>query len=57
MVIGTLYDALIIAFALSVWASAGGKRTLRIAAGLLFGYGLLGVAWRGRLPRCISARC
>lgn len=45
MVIGTLYDALIIAFALGVWASAGGKRTLRIASGLLFGYGLLGVAW------------
>jgi hypothetical protein len=45
MVIGTLYDALIIAFALGVWASASGKRWLRIAGGLLFAYGLLGVAW------------
>jgi hypothetical protein len=45
MVLGTLYDALIIAFALGVWASAGGKRTLRITAGLLLAYGLLGLAW------------
>jgi Protein of unknown function (DUF998) len=45
MAIGTLYDALMIAFALGVWASAGGKRSLRIAGGLLIGYGLLGLAW------------
>jgi Protein of unknown function (DUF998) len=45
MVIGSLYDALIIAFALGVWASANGMRSLRIAGGLLFAYGLLGVAW------------
>ena len=45
MVIGTLYDALIIAFALGVWASANGMRSLRITGGLLFVYGLLGVAW------------
>jgi Protein of unknown function (DUF998) len=45
MVIGTLYDALMIAFALGVWASAGGKRSLRITGGLLIGYGLLGLAW------------
>jgi hypothetical protein len=51
MVLGTLYDALIIAFALGVWASAGGKRTLRITAGLLLAYGLLGLAW----PFCLDA--
>jgi hypothetical protein len=45
MVIGTLYDALIIAFALSMWASASGRRSLGIAGGLLFVSGLLGVAW------------
>ena len=45
MVLGSLYDALMIAFALGVWASAGGKRWLRIAGGLLFVYGLLGLAW------------
>ncbi|HZL73868.1 MAG TPA: DUF998 domain-containing protein [Propionibacteriaceae bacterium] len=45
MVLGTIYDALMIAFALGVWASAGEKRFLRIAGGLLFAYGLLGVAW------------
>jgi Protein of unknown function (DUF998) len=45
MVLGSLYDALIIAFALGVWASASGKRTLRMTGGLLLGYGLLGLAW------------
>jgi phosphatidylinositol-3-phosphatase len=45
MVIGTLYHALIVAFALGVRASAGGKRTLWIAGGLLLVYGLLGLAW------------
>jgi hypothetical protein len=45
MVIGTLYDPLIIAFVWGVWASASGRRSLRIASSLLFAYGLLGVAW------------
>jgi hypothetical protein len=45
MVLGTLYDALMIAFALGVWASAGGKHSLRIAGALLIVYGLLGLAW------------
>jgi Protein of unknown function (DUF998) len=45
VVLGTLYDALMIAFALGVWVSAGGKRSLRIAGGLLIVYGLLGLAW------------
>jgi Protein of unknown function (DUF998) len=45
IVLGSLYDALMIAFALGVWASANGKRTLRIVGGLLLAYGLLGLAW------------
>jgi hypothetical protein len=45
MVLGTLYDALMIAFALGVWASAGGKRSLRIVGGLMIAYGLLGLLW------------
>jgi Protein of unknown function (DUF998) len=45
MVLGTLYEALMIAFALGVWTSAGEKRSLRIAGALLLGYGLLGLAW------------
>ena len=45
MVLGSLYDALMIAFALGVWASASGKRTLRMVGGLLLAYGLLGLAW------------
>ena len=45
MVLGLLYDALMIAFALGVWASASGKRTLRILGGVLLAYGLLGLAW------------
>jgi Protein of unknown function (DUF998) len=45
MVLGTLYDALMIAFALGVWASARGKRGLRIVGGLLIAYGLLGSLW------------
>ena len=32
MVLGTIYEALMIAFALGVWASAGEKRSLRIAS-------------------------
>ena len=45
MVLGSLYDALMIAFALGVRASAGGERPLRIVGGLLMAYGLLGLAW------------
>jgi len=45
IVVGSVYDALILAFAVGVWASAVGKHSLRIAAGLLLAYGLLGLAW------------
>jgi Protein of unknown function (DUF998) len=45
VVLGSLYDLFMIAFALGVWASAGEKRSLRIAGGFLIAYGLLGLAW------------
>ncbi|HJV13262.1 MAG TPA: DUF998 domain-containing protein, partial [Propionibacteriaceae bacterium] len=45
LVLGTMYEVLMIAFGLGVWASAGGKRSLRIAGGFLILYGLLGLAW------------
>lgn len=45
LVLGTLWEVLILAFGLGVWASAGGKRTLRIAGGLLVAYSLLGLTW------------
>jgi len=38
------YDFLVIAFALGVWGSAGRKRALRVVAGLLVGYGVVGLA-------------
>jgi hypothetical protein len=44
-VLRTLWEVLIIAFGLGVWASAAGERTLRIAGGLLVAYGLLGLTW------------
>jgi hypothetical protein len=38
------YDILVIAFALGVWGAAGRKRSLRVVAGLLVGYGIVGLA-------------
>lgn len=40
IVLGSIYDLLVIAFGIGVWESVGGKRTLRIVAGLLLGYGV-----------------
>jgi hypothetical protein len=45
MVLGSAYDALLVAFGLGVWLSARGKRILRIAGGLLVAFGMLGVVW------------
>jgi hypothetical protein len=57
LMLGTIYDLLVIAFGFGVWRSANGKRTLRSVAGLILGYGvacllapltpihLRGVAW------------
>ena len=39
--LGTVYSILVIAFGFGVWMSANGKRALRIAAGLLVGYGVV----------------
>jgi hypothetical protein len=41
----TAYDVHLIAFAAGVWASAGGKRALRVVAGLLAGVALVGSVW------------
>jgi len=40
LVLGTIYDLLVIAFGIGVWKSASGKRPLHIVAGLLLGYGV-----------------
>jgi Protein of unknown function (DUF998) len=40
LLLGTIYDLLVIAFGIGAWKSADGKRTLRIVAGLLLGYGV-----------------
>jgi hypothetical protein len=45
IVLGSLYTALMVAFAVGVLISAGDKRTLRITSGLLLAYSLLGLAW------------
>jgi hypothetical protein len=37
------YDVLVIAFGLGVWGSSGRKRALRVVAGLLVGYGVIGL--------------
>lgn len=39
----TLYDVLLIAFALGVWLSAGTKRVVRIMAGLMVGNAAIGL--------------
>lgn len=46
MVLGPVYDVLVVAFGVGVWMSAGGKRALRIVGGLFIGFGILGgVLW------------
>jgi len=42
--LGIVYDLLVIAFGLGVWASAGGKRALRIVGRLLVAYSVVGLA-------------
>jgi hypothetical protein len=37
------YDGLVIAFGLGVWGSSGRKRPLSVVAGLLVGYGVIGL--------------
>jgi hypothetical protein len=46
MVLGPVYDALIVAFGMGVWMSANRKRALRVVGGLFVGFGILGgLAW------------
>jgi Protein of unknown function (DUF998) len=43
--LAAVYTVLVSAFGFGVWASAGGKRNLRVVGGLLVAYGMLGVLW------------
>ncbi|HUX89233.1 MAG TPA: DUF998 domain-containing protein [Gallionellaceae bacterium] len=45
MALGFVYEALAVAFGLGVWLSAGGKRALRVAGGLLLAFAMLGLLW------------
>jgi len=45
IVLGFVYEALVLAFALGVWLSAGGKLALRVVGGLLLAFGMLGLLW------------
>jgi hypothetical protein len=45
MVLGPLYDALVVAFGVGVYMSSADKRALRITSELVIAYGLLGLAW------------
>ena len=45
MLLGSMYDVLIIAFGAGVWVSAHRKRALRVVGILLFAFGMLGVVW------------
>src|SRR5579859_1278811 len=46
MVLGPVYDLLVVAFGVGVWTSAGGKRALRVVGGLFVAFGVLGgIAW------------
>ena len=44
-VVGFLYEALVLAFAVGVWKTAGGKRSLRTTAGLLGLFALNAFVW------------
>jgi Protein of unknown function (DUF998) len=55
VLLGSVYDLLVIAFGLAVWVWAGGKRTLRVVGGLLIVFALLGFAWPPMHKRAILA--
>jgi hypothetical protein len=44
VLLGIVYQVLVIAFGWGVWASAGRNRTLRVVGGLLLAYGVVGLA-------------
>ncbi len=44
--LGLVYEALVVAFGVGVWVSAGGRRALRVVGGLFVAFGILGgVLW------------
>src|SRR4051812_7563538 len=43
--VGAPYTVLVTAFGCGVWNTAGRNRALRIAGGLILGYGSLGLLW------------
>lgn len=46
MVLGPVYDVLVVAFGVGVWMSAHKKRALRVVGGLFVGFGIVGgLAW------------
>lgn len=45
IVLVTVWAALLIAFGVGVWLSAGGTRALRVVGGLLVGLGITGFIW------------
>jgi uncharacterized protein DUF998 len=46
MLLGPVYDVLVVAFGVGVWMSVSRKRTLRVVGGLFVGFGILGgLAW------------
>jgi uncharacterized protein DUF998 len=46
MVLGPVYDVLVVAFGVGVWMSAQRKRALRVVGGLFVGFGIVGgLAW------------
>jgi hypothetical protein len=45
LTLGPVYSLLVVAFGLGVWASASGKRALRVVGACAVGVGLSGVVW------------
>jgi hypothetical protein len=46
MVLGPVYDVLVVAFGVGAWMSANGNRVLRVVGGLFVGFGIVGgLAW------------
>jgi len=46
MLLGPVYDLLVVAFGVGIWMSAGRKRVLRVFGGLFVAFGVLGaIAW------------
>jgi hypothetical protein len=53
--LAALYTALLIAFGIGVWQSAGSKRGLRVAGALLIAYAVFGLAWPPMHQRTVLA--